>query len=169
MKNIILVGFMGTGKTTVGKMLADRIGMTFTDMDDIIEERAGKKISLIFEQDGEPKFREMERAVVEDLSQKDGLVIGAGGGVVLDKRNIDDYSESGLVVCLTATEETILARVSAEDHRPLLEGDEKSVKIGALLKSRQAIYAAISKQIDTTELSPAQVAEAVLAFVEESG
>lgn len=160
---------MGTGKTTVGKIVSDKLGMSFVDMDDIIEESAGKKISLIFEQDGEPAFRQMERTVVLDLAAKSGLVIGAGGGVVLDNRNVEDYSRSGTVVCLTADEETILTRVSAEDHRPLLEGDEKSVKICELLQSRQAIYAAIEHQVDTTGLSPEQVAAAVLALVESAG
>ena len=116
---------MGTGKTSVGKLLAGKLGMSFVDMDDVIEKQEGKSISRIFAEDGEPHFRSLERKLVRELSLKKGLVIGAGGGVVLNHYNIKDFSSTGLVVCLTAEPETILERVAKDTNRPLLaEGNQ---------------------------------------------
>lgn len=164
-KNIILVGFMGTGKTTVGKIIAAKAGMTFVDSDSVIEEKAGKKVSRIFAEDGEPRFREMERDAVLELSRRQNLVIGAGGGVVLNPANIADFSRSGTVVCLSAAPEAILGRVEGDKSRPLLEDGDKKTRILNLLKSRRKLYDAIPLQVDTTELAPEQVAEKVLGLV----
>ena len=162
--NIVLVGFMGTGKTTVGRLVAGRLGMSFVDMDQAIEERAGRKISEIFAAEGEPYFRELERDAVKELSAKAGLVIATGGGVVLNHDNISDFSRSGTVVCLIADPRVILDRVSNESHRPLLEGGEKARKILTLLESRRKLYDSIPNRIDTTSITPAQVAEKVLVL-----
>ena len=162
-RNIVLIGFMGTGKTTVGKILADRLNMKFLDMDDIIEEREGKSISRIFAEDGEARFRELERDLARELAAKEGLVIGAGGGVVLDKDNVRDFSGSGVVVCLSALPEIILKRVENESHRPLLKGDKKE-KILGILAARRELYNAIPHQIDTSHLTPDEVAEKILAI-----
>jgi len=161
-RNIVLMGFMGTGKTTVGRMLAAKLGLRFVDMDAIIEERQGKPISRIFAEEGEPHFRALERALVQELSAQDGLVVATGGGVVLNRQNIDDYSRTGLVVCLSAAPGTILARVAQETHRPLLEGDEKARRIVTLLESRRALYASIPHQIDTNALTAEQVTAAIV-------
>lgn len=162
--NIVLAGFMGTGKTTVGKLLADRLGLTFVDMDAVIEERQGRPIAAIFAADGEPFFRRLERELVRELSARQGLVIATGGGVVTDPDNLRDYERSGLVVCLTATAETILRRVARESHRPLLEGDEKARRIVALLAARRGLYGAIRHQVDTESLPPEQVADRIAAL-----
>ena len=164
--NIILVGFMGTGKTTVGRLLARQLDMTFLDMDQEIEAREGRAISDIFAKEGEPHFRKLERALVRELSGRTGLVIGAGGGIVLNPENVADYARTGLVVCLTATPETILKRVEKESHRPLLEGDEKSKRILQILDARKHLYAAIPHQVDTTTLTPEQVVERIVAMRE---
>jgi shikimate kinase len=164
--NITLIGFMGTGKTTVGKGVAEQLGMTFVDMDDVIEAREGRKISDIFETDGEPYFRQLERHLVLELSGKNNQVIATGGGVVLNPDNIRDYTMSGIVVCLTATPEVILERVAKESHRPLLEGDEKMNKILGILESRKDLYAAIPHQVDTTELSPDEVMARIITMVD---
>ncbi len=111
MKNIVLVGFMGTGKTSVGLSLAERLDLTFLDMDDIIVEREGRSIPEIFDKDGEEYFRALERAIVRELAGKDGLVVATGGGVVLNRDNVDDFERTGLLVCLSASPEVILARV----------------------------------------------------------
>jgi|APCry1669188970_1035186.scaffolds.fasta_scaffold24879_2 shikimate kinase len=166
-KNIALLGFMGTGKTTVGQLLATQFRMTFVDMDRVIEERAGKAVSRIFEEDGEPHFRSLERALVRELSAKQGLVIGAGGGVVLNSDNVSDLSRSGLVVCLMAAPEEILKRLSGDNKRPLLEGGEKAAKILKLLESRLALYESIPRRVDTTHLTPVEVAEKVTALLRE--
>ena len=162
--NITLIGFMGTGKTTVGKGVAEQLGMTFVDMDDVIEAREGRKISDIFETDGEPYFRQLERHLVLELSGKNNQVIATGGGVVLNPDNIRDYTMSGIVVCLTATPEVILERVAKESHRPLLEGDEKMNKILGILESRKDLYAAIPHQVDTTTLAISDVIDRVVAL-----
>jgi len=166
-RNIALLGFMGTGKTTVGQLLATQFSMTFVDMDRIIEEKAGKPVSRIFEEDGEPHFRALERALVMELSAKQDLVIGAGGGVVLNPANVSDLSRSGLVICLTAAPEEILKRLSGDNKRPLLEGGEKAAKILKLLESRRALYESIPRRVDTTHLTPVEVAEEVTALLRE--
>lgn len=166
-KNIALLGFMGTGKTTVGQLLATQFSMTFVDMDRVIEERAGKAVSRIFEEDGEPHFRSLERALVRELSAKQGLVIGAGGGVVLSSDNVSDLSRSGLVVCLMAAPEEILKRLSGDNKRPLLEGGEKAAKILKILESRRSLYESIPRRVDTTRLTPVEVAEKVAALLRE--
>jgi len=163
-RNIILMGFMGTGKTTVGTRLAARLSLEFVDMDHEIEERAGKPISRIFAEEGEPHFRVLERALVEELSKRSGLVIGCGGGVVLDPDNVRDFSRSGLVVCLTATPETIFHRTAKETHRPLLEEQNRFQRIVALLAKRKALYAAVPNPIDTTSLPPEEVVRRIEAL-----
>jgi len=162
-RNVVLLGFMGTGKTTVGEIIAARTDLSFVDMDDMIEERAGKSIDRIFAEEGESHFREMERQLVIDLAGQEGLVIGAGGGVVLNADNVRDFSETGLVVCLTASTDVILARVSKESHRPLLEGGEKAEKIVSILESRKELYGAIPFQVDTSDLTPDQVVEVIVS------
>ncbi len=160
-KNIILIGFMGTGKTVTGRVLADRTGLELVDMDSLIEERAGKLISEIFATDGESGFRKLERALAHELSQREGLIISTGGGVVLDPANLADFSRSGLVVCLTASPETVFQRLENDTTRPLLSGDKKE-QISAILESRRPLYDAIEHQIDGDRLDPEGRAEAIL-------
>ena len=162
--NIVLLGFMGTGKTTVGKILARRLGMTFVDMDMVIEERTGKTISKIFAEDGEASFRALERNLVKELSARKGLVVATGGGVVLNPENVSDFERSGLVVCLTADAEVILKRTASESHRPLLEGEERAARITKLLESRRSLYGAIPRRIDTAKLGPEAVADAIASL-----
>ena len=158
---------MGTGKTSVGQRLAERLQMKFVDMDCLIEEREGKSIPRIFGEDGEPHFRALERALVRELAAREGLVIGAGGGIVLDEDNISDLSRSGLVVCLLAEPEVILERVASDTNRPLLAGDDKMSKITALLEQRRPLYEGIPNRVDTNRLNVEEVAERVIAIYEE--
>jgi shikimate kinase len=160
-KNIILIGFMGTGKTVTARALAKRTGMKLVDMDSIIEERAGRRISDIFATDGEPAFRAMERALVQELSSESGLIVSTGGGVVLNPDNLADFEKSGLVVCLTASPETIFQRLEKDTTRPLLSGDKKN-QIGALLEKRRPLYDAIAHQIDGDRFGPEERANAIL-------
>ncbi len=162
--NIVLMGFMGTGKSTVGRKLAALSGMTFVDMDSLIEERAGKPISRIFAEEGEPHFRAMERALVRELAHRNGLVIACGGGVVLNPDNIADYGKTGLVVCLSATPEIILQRTATARNRPLLEEQDRRARILELLEKRRACYASIPHQVDTSTLSADQVVQAIFAL-----
>ena len=160
--NLILVGFMGTGKSTAGRLLARRLSFSFVDMDQVIEEREGRPISAIFSQAGEPSFRRLERALVQELSARENLVIATGGGVVLNPENIRDFERTGVVVCLTAKPEVILRRVAAENHRPLLEGDDKARRIMDLLQQRRPLYEALPNRVDTAEHSPEEVVARVL-------
>jgi len=174
--NIVLVGFMGTGKTTIGRALADQLKRDFVDMDVELEARAGKPIPRIFAEDGEGVFRHMERDLVIELSRRpvrhrpalpdDGgsnLVIAAGGGIVLNPDNIRDFSATGHVICLKAAPDEILRRVSGSSQRPLLEQGDKSERIRKLLMARQPFYDAIPAQVDTTGKTVDEVVADVIA------
>lgn len=163
--NIILVGFMGTGKTTVGRTLAERLRRDFLDMDVELEARAGKPIARVFAEDGEPAFRRMERDLVVELSRRSNQVVAAGGGVVLDPANIRAFSATGLVICLQAAPAEILRRVSAFSHRPLLEQGDKDECIRKLLAARQSLYDAIPVQVDTTGKTVAEVVAEVSQLI----
>jgi shikimate kinase len=163
-RNIVLVGFMGTGKTTVGRLISEQTGMPLIDMDALIEERAGKSITDIFAQDGEPHFRTLERKMVQDLALKEGQIISTGGGIVLNPDNITDFEKTGLVVCLLASAETVLDRVRHDDTRPLLAGD-KETKIIQLLETRKPLYEALVHKIDTSgRPSPNPTATEIIAL-----
>ena len=162
MQNIVLVGFMGTGKTTVGKLVAEQTGMPLLDMDAMIVERAGKSINDIFADDGEPHFRALERELARELSRTEGNIISTGGGIVLNPDNIADFEKNGLVVCLLADAETVLDRVRHDTARPLLAGD-KEKKIIELLESRKPLYESISHCIDTSgRPSPVPTAQEII-------
>lgn len=165
--NIILVGFMGTGKSSAGRNLAERLDMTFIDMDDEIVRREGCTIPEIFRDRGEPAFRAIERALVQELAARTNLVISTGGGIVLNPDNIADFSRTGRVFCLQARPDTILKRVEHDTNRPLLQGGDKLVKISELLARRQPLYDAIPLQIDTEGHKPADTAEAILKSLQE--
>lgn len=164
--NLILTGFMGTGKTSVGRELARRLGRPFVDMDAEIEARAGKPIPHIFAQDGETSFRQMESALCKELSARQGLVIATGGGALVDPAIRAQMMSSGTVVCLTCDVEEILRRVTQTGNadRPLLNVADPRAEIERLLEVRRQAYAAIPWQVDTTELSMAEVAESVMAL-----
>ncbi|MBI2438954.1 MAG: shikimate kinase [Lentisphaerae bacterium] len=161
-RNIVLVGFMGAGKTAVGQALARKLRRTFLDMDAELEARALKPISRIFAEEGEAAFRRMERDLVVECSCRQNLVIAAGGGVVLNPDNVRDFTVTGYVICLKATPEEILRRVELSKERPLLEQGDKAERIRALLLSRQKLYDALAYQVDTTGKSVAEVVPEVL-------
>lgn len=160
--NIVLTGFMGTGKTSVGRLLAKALGFDFVDMDAVIEDRAGRSISEIFAAEGEDHFRKLERGLVGELCARPRLVIATGGGIVLDPRNVEDFVENCFVVCLNADPATILERVAREGHRPLLECGDKEGRIRSIMSRRADMYARVPHQIDTDGLSVEQVAADIL-------
>lgn len=167
-RNIVLVGFMGTGKTTVGRLLAEQTGMPLIDMDTLIEERAGKTISDIFAEEGESHFRTLERELVQELATRERQVISTGGGIILNPDNIADFEKTGLVVCLLASAETILERLRHDTSRPLLAGDKAS-KIIQLLETRKPLYEAIEHMIDTTgRPSPQPTATEIIKLYESN-
>lgn len=162
MRNIVLVGFMGSGKTTVGQLISDKTGMPLIDMDSMIVERAGKSINDIFADEGEAHFRSLERSMVQELAATEGHVISTGGGIVLNPDNIADFEKTGLVVCLLVDAETVLDRVRHDTSRPLLAGD-KEARIIELLESRKALYEALTHTIDTSgRPSPVPTAQEII-------
>lgn len=164
-QNIVLVGFMGTGKTTVGHFLAEATGMPLVDMDTLIEQRTQKTIPEIFAKEGEASFRNLERELTKELAQKTGQVVSTGGGLVLNPDNIRDFEKTSLVICLLASEETLMSRLKGDSSRPLLAG-EKEEKIKQLLQTRRPLYEAISHKIDTNKRSPEEIARQILALYE---
>ena len=138
--NIILTGFMGTGKTTVGQLLAQQLQRPFIDTDALIVERDGRSIATIFAEAGEAAFREWERTVALELAQQQGLIIATGGRLMLDEVNAVALAASGLVFCLTAVPQTILARVQDDSKRPLLNVPNPAAQIQRLLDERREGY-----------------------------
>ena len=137
--NLAITGFMGTGKSAVGKLVAQKLGWQFFDIDAIIEEETGIKISEIFAKKGEPYFRELETRAVKLLAVLDKAVISCGGGIVLKAENMDELEKNGRVVCLTASPEKILQRTKGST-RPLLAVKDPLSKIKELLESREQYY-----------------------------
>ena len=149
--NIFLVGFMGTGKTTLSGFLKKHTGIEELDMDSTIEKQQGMTISKIFEEKGEPYFRSLETKLLVELQSKSGLLVSCGGGVVLREENVAEMKKSGLVVLLTAKPETILERVKNNDDRPLLRGNKNVEFIGDLMEKRRAKYEAAADIVISTD------------------
>jgi shikimate kinase/3-dehydroquinate synthase len=166
MTNIVITGFMGTGKSAVGREVARHLGWQFVDMDDVIVSRAGKSIPRIFAEDGEPAFRAIESDVCVDLSTQERLVIATGGGALVNPDNRRVMMRGGTVVCLKADPEEILRRVSDDDNRPLLNVPDPRARVADLLAARRAAYQAIPWQIETTGLSVEEVAGQVIALAD---
>ncbi len=159
MSNIILIGFMGSGKSTVGKILADLLEYEFVDTDRMIEERAGRSIPQIFDEQGEERFRELESLVVESACARDRQVISTGGGAVLRQRNFECLKNSGQVVYLRLGEEELLRRTGRLKGRPLLAGADRKARVRELLAERSGLYEkAADITIDTDNLEPGTIA-----------
>lgn len=162
MQNIILIGFMGTGKTTVGRALASQLGMTQVDMDEAIVQREGRTIAEIFSDAGEAYFRDVESEVLLELVNREKLVITTGGGAVLREANRAIMLQKGLVIALDATEEEIVNRVKNDPDRPLLAGDPRE-RVRILKQERSGLYQFAPIQIDTTKKSLAHILEEIQA------
>ena len=162
MKNIVLTGFMGTGKTQVGKILSQRLGYKLVDVDDNIEREQKLKITEIFKNYGEPAFRDIESAEIKRLSEIDKAVISTGGGAVLRQENMDNLRKKGVIICLTASPQTILKRTDSNNDRPLLQVENPLQKIKDLLQIRTPYYEKADIIIDTEGKSPVEVAEEII-------
>lgn len=147
-QNIVLIGFMASGKTSVGKLLAERLGYNFSDTDSLIEKKAGAPISLIFETKGEEFFRDLESSILKDiLSDTKGRVISTGGGLPMGPKNRDALKRIGRIVYLKGSKETLVQRLSKDTTRPLLKGGNLSERVDQLLKERSHIYEELAHQI----------------------
>ena len=166
MKNIILVGFMGTGKTTIATKLANRLDMRYLSTDDMIEKKEKRTINEIFTDSGEDYFRNVESAVVREASSMANVVIDAGGGVVMREENLVNFRSNGIVICLTAGEEVILERTKKYKHRPLLNVEDPKRKIRDLLAKRAPFYAKADHCIDTGKLTIRQAVDEITKIAE---
>ena len=161
MRNIVVVGFMGTGKSAVGRLLADKLNREFLELDDIIEKREGISIKEIFEKKGEPYFRDIEKEAVKEASQKQGLVISAGGGAIIDEENFANLKKSSIIVCLEASPDVILKRTKGNTCRPLLNVPDPKKKIEELLQKRAPYYKKTDLSINTDTLTIEEVVEKI--------
>ena len=169
-RNLVLIGFMGTGKTTIGRILAARLGYPFVDSDRKLESQEGKSISEIFEQAGEAVFRGKEKEMIARLSRYTGTVIATGGGVVLDEENVKRLRRNGILVLLQASPEVILERTGRRQNRPLLAVEEREERVRSLLSQREEVYTqAADVVIDTSECGPQEIAEKIVEFVRQGG
>lgn len=164
MKNIYLVGFMGTGKTTTGKILAKKLNRDFVEMDDIIEERQKRKIVDIFAQKGEVYFRMRERELLEELSAREDLVVSCGGGIC-NKDNLKLLKTTGIVFNLTAHPQTIYERTKRYTSRPLLNVDNPLREIQNLFNKRQPYYNQAHYSVDSEKQSPEKIAEDIIKIL----
>ena len=167
--NIILVGPMGSGKTTVGQILAINLGWRFIDTDQLIVERTGKEIPLLFEEQGEEYFRQVEKEVISRFSQISRTVIATGGGAVIDRTNYQLLKENGLVFYLKASPSVLTRRVGSGKGRPLLLGKDIQAIVVGLLKEREKYYQEADLTIETDFLTPYEVADLMIVESKKHG
>ena len=167
--NIALIGFMGVGKTAVGKALAEKLGKRFVELDSLIEHKAGKSIPELFQQDGEVAFRELEIDVTKEVSRNKNLVIACGGGIVLNKINIDRLKNGSIIVYLAASLRAILNRIPSEgEGRPLLNTPNRALTIQELLRFRKPFYERVADiKINTSGLDINLVVEQIIKKLKE--
>ena len=167
--NIALIGFMGVGKTAVGRTLARKLNKRFVELDSLIEQKVGKSIPDIFQQDGEIAFRELEIEVTKEVATAKNLVIACGGGIVLNKINIDRLRQEAIIVYLTASLQVILKRTSGDGvRRPLLEVANPALTIRELLKFRKPFYElAADIKIDTSKMHINSVVAQITGKIKE--
>ncbi len=166
--NIFLIGPMGAGKTTIGRQLARRLKMDFYDSDRVIEEHTGVDIPLIFEKEGEQGFRQRELAVINELTEKNNIVLATGGGVVLNKTNRENLTRRGTVIYLNSSLKSLLKRTRKDKNRPLLHGKESPETIlTRLLEQRDPLYRETANHvIDTSNNSIRGVIQAIISCID---
>lgn len=167
--NIVLVGFMGTGKTVVGQRLAKMLGREFQDLDTLIEEETQMSIAQIFSRHGESYFRKLEAEMVARVSREKGFIISTGGGVMLREENVRNLKSNGILIALTASPEVILQRLAGKEDRPLLQGDDRQQKVEELLRRREPYYQKADYLIDTTGRTVEEVVREIFSFLKERG
>lgn len=167
MNNITLTGFMGTGKSTVGRLVAAKLERNFIDMDALIEQREGRPISRIFAESGEAYFRQLEAGLCRELAGQTGLVIATGGGALVPEQNLQVMEGSGLVICLDCAPEILWQRIGRSQDRPMLAAQDEGrfTRLATLLAQRTPAYSRIKHHLDVTYLSAEEVARQVIDLV----
>lgn len=165
--NIILIGMMGSGKSTVGKILAEKTDLKYVDIDQLIEEHSRRSIREIFASEGEARFRVLESDVVQDVTKNSGQIISTGGGVVLKDNNINLLKSSGMIFHLHAASKVLKERIESDTGvRPLLLADDPEVKLRKLWKSRLPLYQKTADfEINTEKYNPVEIADEIIKIV----
>ncbi len=171
--NIVLIGYRGSGKSTVGRRLAARLTMRFVDVDDLIEERQGVPISDIVKSHGWGHFRKLEATIIKEIANGDQLIIAPGGGAVLDTDNINALRKNGWIIWLKADKETLLKRLNydpgTDTRRPTLTGKGTSEELKEVMSLREPIYERVSEiQIDTSRIDAETVVENILTVLKNN-
>ncbi|MDR3565098.1 MAG: shikimate kinase [Negativicutes bacterium] len=169
MKNIVLIGFMGTGKTSVGRLLAGRLRWTFVDIDKKIEAEQKMTIAEIFTKHGEEYFRQKEREMISRISRYRSAVIATGGGVVLFPESMNRLRSTGIIIALTASVANIVERTGRRNTRPLLDRPDRAQFIAELLHKRAGLYRQADYSINTDHSSPHQTVDKIIAFLGQEG
>lgn len=166
-KNIVLTGFMGSGKTLVSKELSILYHMTVYSTDDLIEQKEGKSIKTIFEENGEAYFREIETQIVSELSKKKGVIIDCGGGVVLNSQNMNHLKKNGIIIYLKSTPESVLKQIKNNDKkRPLLNVENPLQVIEKMMKERAPKYEEANFTVDVANLTLAEITRKVRKIID---
>ncbi len=168
MRNIVLIGFMGTGKTAIGRRLAGKLRREFMDTDAAIEELTGKSISEIFRRDGAIRFRSEEKLQVQRLADKSNMVISTGGGLVLDQENVTALRKNGVLICLTADPEVIYNRVKNKNNRPLLQKGSIKESVYRLMQEREENYNTAEFTVDTGKGSLSETVDKIMVYLREN-
>lgn len=170
MANIALTGFMGTGKSTIGRVLSRETGLKLIDLDELIEKDAGMAVKDIFRERGEGWFRDVESGLIKRLTRGEfgsGVIVSTGGGAVVRKENREALRSWGTIVCLSSTVDEILKRVENRDDRPLLNAGEKREAVERLLKEREEAYRDCDLVVDTASVTLKEAVRIIRNFVEE--
>ncbi len=169
MKNIVLIGFMGTGKTSTGRLLAGRLGRPFIDTDRMMEHESGLAVGEMFARHGEAYFRAREKDLIARVSRRRKTVIATGGGAVLDPENMERLRAGGVIICLTASTQTILERTGRRNTRPLLARPDREEVVARMMAERAPLYAQADFVLDTSNIPPRVAAEKIIAFLRQGG
>lgn len=162
--NIVLIGFMGAGKSLVANILSHKYKMRCLSTDETVEKKAGRKVSEIFQKDGEARFRQMEKAAVKEISESQNVIVDCGGGIVLDPDNVKALKKKGILFYLQASPEVVLKRLKDHKNRPLLQVDNPLERIKELMKERKKLYEQADFTIFTDQQTIEQTALAVVAL-----
>jgi shikimate kinase len=167
-KNIYLIGFMGAGKTSVGRILAEKLRLEYCDLDELIEAECGKTISSIFSDHGEAFFRELESKTLRSVSQNGGQIVATGGGVVLRQSNWKIMKEEGITIYLKASPDVLWSRIKNDTSRPLLQVEKPFEKVRELLSFRMPLYEKADIVIETENKSPENIADNIIGQLSDS-